>query len=477
MPVPGPRLLSWRLAVIITVAVALLAVSPVVSTVALGACVIAALIGPSYALQAMMSATLIAYANPAIIKLAPESGALVRLVLIAATLRVLPLMRASHLRLLWPIWLFGALMTLTSYLKSPALSISIMKVITFTLAATVVVTAYGRLSAERQLKMHTWLLTVGLTVIGLSALTLVRPSIALGGDRGLQGLLGQPQALGIFIAPFAAWAITGVLLMRRRAGRIELWVAVVFAVLIVLTRARTGAFAAAFAVSAVMLSRMLSRRRAQHASLGRPLLIMSLAACGLVFAALATGQVGKFLTDFAFKDTEKGQRNVYGAYYASRGGGVLNEWHNFLASPLFGNGFGVYADGKFPAGVTEFAGIPISAPIEKGFLPSAILEEGGLVGGISLLLLIVWLGRAAWRTPDLRWRALFLACVGVNVGECVFLSPGGIGLIYWVLMGAAIWAYRADALAMTGAAVRSRRSAVSSPGAAIGGESLPQAAP
>ena len=53
--------------------------------------------------------------------------------------------------------------------------------------------------------MQTWLLTVGLTVIALSALTLVRPSVALGGDRGLQGILGQPQALGIFIAPFAAW--------------------------------------------------------------------------------------------------------------------------------------------------------------------------------------------------------------------------------------------------------------------------------
>ena len=304
----GPRLISWRLAALITVGVALLALSPIVSTVALGACVIAALIGPTYALQAMMAATLIAYANPAIIKLAPESGALLRLVLVAAMLRILPLMRASHLRLLWPIWLFGALMALTSYVKSPAVSISIMKVITFTLASSVVTIAYARLDAERQLRMQSWLLTVGLTVIGLSALTLVRPSIALGGDRGLQGLLGQPQALGIFIAPFAAWAITGVLLMRRQVGRLELWVAIGLAMLIILTRARTGAFAAASAIVVVMISRMLVRRRAQQASLGRPVLIISISASALMFAALATGQVGKFVTDFAFKDTEKGQR-------------------------------------------------------------------------------------------------------------------------------------------------------------------------
>ena len=462
MPSPGRQLISWRLAVLVAVGVALLAVSPIVSAVALGACVIAALIGPGYALQALMIGTLITYANPAIVKLAPVAGALLRVVLVVAMLRVLPLMRASHLRLLWPIWLLGALSALTSYSTSPALSISIMKVITFTLAASVVVIAYGRLTAERQLRMQTWMLTIGLTVIALSALTLVRPGIALGGDRGLQGLLGQPQALGIFIAPFAAWSITGVLLMRRQVGRLELWVAIATALLIILTRARTGAFAVIFAIGVVFISRLVSRRRAQQASLGRPVLILSLSACVLLFAALATGQVGKFVTDFAFKDTEKGQRNVYGAYYASRGGGVISEWNNFLASPWLGNGFGVYPDGKFPSGVVEFAGIPISAPIEKGFLPTAILEEGGLIGASSLALLIIWLGRSAWRSHDLRWRALFLACIGVNVGECVFLSPGGIGLIIWLLMGAAIWAYRAEALSPTSAALRMSRAATAS---------------
>jgi hypothetical protein len=473
---PRLQLISWRLAVLVTVGVAILAVSPVVSAVALGACVIAALIGPGYALQALMIGTLIAYANPAIIKLAPEAGALLRVVLIVAILRVLPLMRASHLRLLWPIWLFGALSALTSYVTSPALSISIMKVITFTLAATVVVIAYGRLTPERQLRMQSWMLTIGLTVVALSALTLVRPSIALGGDRGLQGLMGQPQALGIFIAPFAAWSLTGVLLMRRQVGRLELWVAIATALLIIMTRARTGAFAVMFAIGVVFLGRLVSRRRAQQAGLGRPLLVLSLSACVLLVAALATGQVGKFVTDFAFKDTEKGQRNVYGAYYASRGGGVISEWHNFLASPWLGNGFGVYPDGKFPAGVVEFAGIPISAPIEKGFLPTAILEEGGVVGASSLALLIIWLGRSAWRSHDLRWRALFMACLAVNVGECVFLSPGGIGLIIWLLMGAAIWAYRAEALSPTSAASRRSRAASVS-GTPFGPVTLPHAAP
>jgi hypothetical protein len=37
---------------------------------------------------------------------------------------------------------------------------------------------------------------------------------------------------------------------------------------------------------------------------------------------------------------------------------------------------------------------------------------------------------------------MFVACLAVNVGECVFLSPGGIGLLDWLLIGVAISACR-----------------------------------
>jgi O-antigen ligase len=440
------QMISWPLAALFVLAVALLAVSPQASVIALGACVLAALIGPAYALQALTVATLIVYANPAIVKPNPLASALLRLVLIAAVLRVFPLTRATDLRLLWPIWLFGFLAALGSALKSPAVSISIMKVITFTLAATVVVVGFAHVRAERLPRLQTWFLTVGICVVALSALTLARPSIGLGGDGGLQGLLGQPQALGIFIAPFAAWSLTGVLLMRRRAGSLELWVAIATAVLVVLTRARTAAFATAFAVAFVMLSRLLSRRHAEQAKLGRPILIAAVAAVTLGTLALATGKVTKFVSDFALKDYDEVHQSLGGAFYASRGESVVAQWHNFLESPLLGNGFGVYANGKFPGGVVEFAGIPISAPIEKGFLPTAVLEEGGVIGAASLLLLIAALGRRAWRARDLRWRALFVACLAVNVGECVFFSPGGIGMLEWLLVGVAISACRSPIL-------------------------------
>jgi len=159
---------------------------------------------------------------------------------------------------------------------------------------------------------------------------------------------------------------------------------------------------------------------------------------------LATGKVGAVLTDYAFKGSKGEVNSLGGAFYESRGSGVLSEWQNFVNRPLTGNGFGVYPDGHFSSGVQYFAGIPISAPVEKGFLPTAVLEEDGIPGALALVVMILLLGREAWRHPDLRWRALFCACLGINIGECVLLAPGGIGMIDWLLIGLAVSAHRAD---------------------------------
>jgi hypothetical protein len=439
-------IVSWRLAVAITLCVGALALSSAVATVLLGACVVAALIGPKQAVQALTAATLIAYANTAIVKPGVTEGVLLRLVLIAAVLRVIPMMRGSDLRLVWPAWLFALVEGLTSVQTSPAVVISLMKVVTFGFATTAVLVAYNHVRPTQLAGLQRWMVTVGLTVIGLSGLTLLEPGIGLGGDGGLQGLLNQPQALGIFIAPFAAWAIAGTLLMRRRVTRLEMWVALASIALIILSKARTAGFGAAFGVIAVIMGRALGKRRLGQAALGRAILISALACGGLAAVAVTTGGVSKIITGYLYKGSRDEVQNLDQAFYASRGGGALGQWDSFLDKPLLGNGFGVYPDGHFPAGVDTFEGIPISAPVEKGFLPTAILEEGGILGAALLTVLIASLCRRAWRNSDLRWRAMFIACLAINIGECVFMSPGGIGMFDWLLLSLAMFSYRTESI-------------------------------
>ena len=437
------ELVSWRLAVAFTIGVVALAASPVIAAIVLGGCVAAALIGPVQAIQALTVATLVAYGNPAIIKAAPLEGVLLRLVLLAAILRLVPSLRGSDLRLVWPVWLFSLAEVFSSIHDSPAVLISLMKVAELFCGVTAVLVAYNHVRPAQLVGLHRWLVTLGLTVIGLSGLTLLRPAIGLGGDGGLQGLLNQPQALGIFMAPFGAWAITGVLLMRRRATRLELLIALLVGALIVLSKARTAGFGAAMGVMVVMIGRLLDRRRQGQARLGKAILITSLA-CGVpAVLAATTGQVARVVTAYAYKGSVGKAQNLDQAFYASRGGGALGEWQDFLQKPLLGNGFGVYPDGQFPAGVIYFDGIPISAPIEKGFLPTAILQEGGALGAGLLTLVIALLARRAWRNTDLRWRAMFVACLAINAGECVLMSPGGIGMFDWLLLSLAMFSYRA----------------------------------
>lgn len=435
-------LISWRWLAIFTVGTIALAVSSAVAIVVLAGCIVAALMGPVRAIQALTIATLVAYANPAIVKPAPAEGILLRLVLLCAIVRVVPTIRASDLRILWPVWLFSVAEALSSFQTSPAVTISMMKVLEFICGITAVLVAYNHVKPSQLAGLQRWVITFGITVIGLSGLTLLRPSVALGSDGGLEGLLNQPQALGIFMAPFAAWAIAGTLLMRRRATRLELWMGLALAGLIVLSKARTAGFGVGFGVLVVIIGRALGRRRVGQAALGRPILICTGACILLAALGVATGSVSKIVTGYLYKGSLGQAQNLDQAFYVSRGGGALGEWDDFLHKPWLGNGFGVYPDGHFPSGVQTFDGIPISAPVEKGFLPTAILQEGGVLGGALLFLIIASLSRRAWRNTDLRWRAMFVACLGINVGECVFMSPGGIGIFDWLLLSLAMFSYR-----------------------------------
>jgi O-antigen ligase len=132
----------------------------------------------------------------------------------------------------------------------------------------------------------------------------------------------------------------------------------------------------------------------------------------------------------------KGQNEkIEDAFYHSRGANIKTQWENFLASPLLGHGFGVYPGGIPEKKIVYFMGIPISASTEKGFLPTAALEETGIVGALLLMALLISLGRQVYRQYDPRWLAMYFACLFVNFGESVFLSSGGLGLFFWILIG------------------------------------------
>jgi hypothetical protein len=445
----------WMIALLAGLAAAHL--SPVGITVSLALLLAWSLLGPAACIQSLTLATCLTYLNPGIGVLPTEAGILGRAILVVAAVRVLPVLRIRDLTLLWPIWAFSLVAAILSFIASSSVSISIMKVITFAVAASTVITAYNSLPPQRISGLQRWFATVAVFFVASSLATLAVPHIAfLVNGTGFQGLLNNAQALAIVLSPLAAWHFTGLMFVRGKLRVLQIAaVAAIYGALF-LSESRTGMASSLIGIAAAALTWLVATHRATLlASRGRVIAMMATAALCLT-GALATGHLQSTVAKFAFKRAES--RDVSGAFLESRGGGVVSQWRNFVDQPWLGHGFGVYAEGPPSSSVVEAFGIPISAPIEKGFVFTAVLEETGALGGLLFFTALFVLGRAVWKNQDLRWVALFTSCIAVNIGECILLAPGGIGLLDWLLIGLAISSARAaparaEALALAEPAV------------------------
>lgn len=116
---------------------------------------------------------------------------------------------------------------------------------------------------------------------------------------------------------------------------------------------------------------------------------------------------------------------------SSRRGLIDRSLNHFRESPIFGNGFQLYADREHMADKTF-----LSAQIEKGFLPTAILEETGIIGAAFLVLLIFSFLTHWVRERNIPGLSLFVAMLFMNLGECSFFSMGGQGAYAWLFVTA-----------------------------------------
>lgn len=111
---------------------------------------------------------------------------------------------------------------------------------------------------------------------------------------------------------------------------------------------------------------------------------------------------------------------------------IESSWSNFLEQPVHGIGFQVAKTDFFIKNATLF-----SAPAEKGFLPTAILEEGGILGTATFVVFILVLTGTWIRERNVPALVLFCGFLVTNFGEVTVFSPGGSGAFGWIMVGAA----------------------------------------
>jgi hypothetical protein len=343
------------------------------------------------------------------------------------------------------LWLtaFCAVAALCSLISGYFVQIALLKVLSFWVATTGFFAAISTIR-KAQLDTTEWFVSQALAVCGLAALSLV-----LGVGANFKQYADQAGYYNLAfyhsqtMGPGAAFLITYcgcVFLFARHQNR---WVCLpiigFLLYCLILTGSRTGAGTLLLAAATAFLAAMTwrrSRTRRLRLNVSRTGLIIAILLAGVAFAGFdlaAGGRLTRRLAGFAGKKAGEVESLSVDDAIASRKGVAESSWNNFLRSPVTGIGFQVSYDEKFVRGATLF-----TAPIEKGFLPTALLEEVGVVGTLVFIGFIVSMFAWLYRERNVSGLTMFVALLASNLGEASFFSVAGHGGFGWMMLLAAI---------------------------------------
>lgn len=330
--------------------------------------------------------------------------------------------------------LFGAFIVVHSLSFSSFPDVSISKALVWATAmATLSAAWHGLLPVERDALIQR--IFGGLTFVLLASLPLLFLSLGYKvNGTGFQGILGHPQEFGVTMALLSIWYV-GKILARRDPPWSLLVLFVLCCVLVVLSEARTGAFSILFGASiAVLVSPRFSGRPLTYLFPGlRNSKVMFLIAIIFLGAIIAGPMFTEKMSDFVTKRTAAS--TFMQAYEYSRGSMMDAMWANIKEKPIEGIGFGIASIPMDMRIIRDpVLNLPVSAIVEKGVLPLAVLEEIGLIG---FMFFAVWLSMLLYRSAygGFLPLALVLTSLFINMGECTLFSASGMGMMLLVLLG------------------------------------------
>lgn len=261
-----------------------------------------------------------------------------------------------------------------------------------------------------------------------------------GGSLGFAGITNHPQTQGPLSAISAVFAFCIYLYTPYRLRWLMALAVPALLVMCYMSAARTALFAAVLAIGIILGGTFILSSGAKRIRLNiaptQLFLFIALGLIGIFILEVVTGGAitGKF-SDFALKAIRSG--GGYGLSFAtvfeSRMGVIDKSLYAFKQSPLTGIGFGTMLDARWAANATLFA-----APTEKGFLPTAILEETGVFGTGCFVIFLCFFFKKYWSARNLVAIGVMVCFLLLNLGEMMFFALGGMGLYCWSILGAAI---------------------------------------
>lgn len=321
--------------------------------------------------------------------------------------------------------------------KMPVLSV--FKLISYTVG---VVTIFISMYRTRHLHEYwqAWLTTFFVFIVVASGLAFVTGFGNVRAASLFQGIWAHPQILGPASAIMVAW-FAGQLFFKERIGAL-LVLTIGSLALVYFSGARTGGFAFVFGfIITFLLWRVFMKRRLPLGNMmtgGVMLLVLFVAVPVLVLQgpSLTTAVTDYILKDDFDEQLEAGAPGAADVFAESRGARMNASLNNFMSNPVTGIGFGVPTTyEEYRRMQTGVMGIPVGASYEKGFMPSAIVEEMGVLGTLTVIFMFL-----AFAVPVVRYAPfhvvwVFWTALAMNVGAAVYFSIGGVGMLMWLMVG------------------------------------------
>ena len=417
---------------------ALLASSPIAPPVVLGVATFWAMLGASQAIQALFLIGLIKFLNPSLYQFSGPIALMAWLAIGIAGSRLLMDGITSSVKnytVIFSLLMFVLVVLTESVFSSYYPVVSTFKILAFAFGSVAILLGF-QVTAVRHVSWTEWLLGIWSAVLLLSLPTLLFSEFGFNtNETGFQGILSHPQTLAVFLAPMVAWFSATMFFSRERISRVFYLLAPISVVLLFLTEARTAVLAILLAYLVVGVLGLLWRPdwvRILRRGLTKPITLVC-AMSFVVFLMLQPTMLADGVQEFVHKGAEN--RTIGESFQQSRGRGIASQLVTFKDHPISGIGFGVSLSRDFNPIFDEFTGLPLSASVEKGFLPTAVLEETGILGALSFLIFFLFLCYQVFLYRSLVRMCVFLTCVFINFGEMIFFSIGGLGLYLWLVMG------------------------------------------
>lgn len=317
---------------------------------------------------------------------------------------------------------------------SYTLDVSLLKIISWMVVVTTLLLSWSSLLKKDQLKLIGDIEYFIKIIICVSIPFLFYPAIGFSrNETGFQGVLNHPQAFGPTVALLGV-IVAGRLLSSQKQSKIDFLFFIFCISLVILSEARTAGLALfSSLILAVITSPLITNKPFFNVTpaLKSKFFIRGLTSI-LLIVLLSWPLVLPKVENYIFKRSDT--NSLIEAADSSRGVLVDRMISNIKENPVFGIGFGLSSNKHdFDVQRDPVFGIPVSAAIEKGVLPVAVIEELGFFVGGLVFMWIFWILKLSVFI-GLQNFSLLLAIFLVNLGEYMFFSVGGMGMLLLVLM-------------------------------------------